>query len=726
MGYLALPSTNSFSSHGLEKHTLTCLSSASGKLLILLIDIDRWSQTLHVTSACSVSNLPSSFSTPHPAPHLGRSQTLRTVYKGVVESPLIEEFLDCDRLCSDSDGDTSSSVSSRRPSLKRLHINIDMTSAQYLTPGPHHSERIDGLPRPTVCSRGDLTVSYSSPELDPYSATSGVSSFNYPAAADPSLLTPVSSAGSPPLLHKAPTKPMRSYRPSQSSAPGSQVPTPPSTANLYYNGYDVNATSQASSPMTVNPAATEAGHFDMTPYIAHSPPASQHPSSPKAEIPPPIHPYLGHFTVSGANDGETTHHSLHEYHPYSVEVGSSSVFLGQQHVPVGTPHHMHHRMPSDGQAPVLSQPQPSQYRPPSAPRIGSIEDLRGPAVLLGSYPSHLSLSPERKPQPRKKFSSARKQSRNTPKATPQTVSNGLSAANGQFDEDETEELTLRDDAPEDDKYLFQLRKQFLSEKGKGMWEEMKAKYSEKHQGNWEKAALQMKVSRAVAKYGEWPKREIERLLEAHRYIEERRYQLILARMKENGGCRVWDWKPQHIEAMLVKLGMEEPTIDEKTGSRRRRNKVARRRASPQNGGGTPHHAAVMGEWQHNALGLHAAFPGHPHHAAQAAAAARQASFDGVIPDDASVAPTFTSEQENEYLDQIFNKPVKAERDLSPEAMELAYDDGGNNNNNNSNNSNNHNGRASQASGVTHREPSQAQQRSERVARQACEQLMHQQ
>ena len=66
-------------------------------------------------------------------------------------------------------------------------------------------------------------------------------------------------------------------------------------------------------------------------------------------------------------------------------------------------------------------------------------------------------------------------------------------------------------AADDDKYLFELRKEFISEKGKGMWEEMKAKYSEKHQGNWEKAALQMKVSRAVAKFGVWPKREVSHL-----------------------------------------------------------------------------------------------------------------------------------------------------------------------------------------------------------------------
>ncbi len=170
-------------------------------------------------------------------------------------------------------------------------------------------------------------------------------------------------------------------------------------------------------------------------------------------------------------------------------------------------------------------------------------------------------------------------------------------------------------------------------------------------------------------------------------------------MKDNGGCRVWDWKPQHVEAMLVKLGMEEATVDEKTGTRRRKSKAARRRAS-QNG---HHHPAnVMNDWS-NGLGLHPAFQSHAHHVA-AAAAARQASFE-MMSDDASIAPTFTSEQEEEYLNQIFNKPVKAESSLSPEIMELNYEDDGS-------------GRPPTRDLNHHH--------SERVARQACEQMMQQQ
>ena len=197
-------------------------------------------------------------------------------------------------------------------------------------------------------------------------------------------------------------------------------------------------------------------------------------------------------------------------------------------------------------------------------------------------------------------------------------------------------------------------------------------------------------------------------MEAHKYYEEKRYQLILSRMKENGGCKVWDWKPQHIEAMLVKMGKEEAAVDEKTGTRRRKNKVARRRGDSQNGGHHHHHnpSSVMNDWS-NGLGLHPAFQGHGHHVSHAAAA-RQASFE-MMSDDASIAPTFSSEQENEYLDQIFsnnNSKVKSEGSLSPELMELSYTDD---------------------DGASQPAPRDVgQHHSERVARQACEQMMQQQ
>ncbi|KAJ4296990.1 hypothetical protein N0V88_003906 [Collariella sp. IMI 366227] len=415
---------------------------------------------------------------------------------------------------------------------------------------------------------------------------------------------------------------------------------------MFYNDY--HPSSQSPSPMTVNPAATEGGHFGMSNYVTQPSPVNHHhhhhPSSPKTDLPPPIDPYLGHFTVSGVNEEVTHHNPLMDYNPYPVPVAPPGSYMDSD---------LHHRMPPSGPAPVLSHPHPSQYRHQPA---GAIEDLRGNPAIMGvnPYQPRGSLSPSRRTQPRKKPS--RKQFR-TPKAAQHLGSD----AHGHFGHDEEEEeLTLRSDAPEDDKYLFQLRNKYISEKGKGMWEEMKTEYSKKHSGNWEKAALQMKVSRAVAKYGEWPERERQRLREAFEYFEEKRYQFIIARMKESGGCRVWDWKPQHIETQLVKMGLEEENINEKTGTRRRR-KMARRQANAQNGGHT-----AMNDWPNGLRLNHPGFHGHAQHVA-----AQTAHLMG---DEYGAPPSLTPGREDALVDQIFNRTT-LERSISPEgSMEgFSYD-----------------------------------------------------
>lgn len=153
-------------------------------------------------------------------------------------------------------------------------------------------------------------------------------------------------------------------------------------------------------------------------------------------------------------------------------------------------------------------------------------------------------------------------------------------------------------------------------------------------------------------------------------------------MKELGGCRVWDWKPQQIEAMLVKLGLEERTIDERTGTRRRRKNAVRRQASPQNG--VHQHAGVMGDWT-NGLGLHshAPFHGHAHaHHVATTAATMSRPYDTMMADEggntaaaASTAPpAYTSDQENEYLDQIFGRAdARCSSLSSDESMEVMYE-----------------------------------------------------
>ena len=55
-----------------------------------------------------------------------------------------------------------------------------MVSTHYLSPGPHHTDRIqaDSLRDSTSCSSGASTGAYTTPELDPYSAVRLVKPFS--------------------------------------------------------------------------------------------------------------------------------------------------------------------------------------------------------------------------------------------------------------------------------------------------------------------------------------------------------------------------------------------------------------------------------------------------------------------------------------------------------------------------------------------------------------------
>ena len=447
-------------------------------------------------------------------------------------SPFIDSLED-DRFDPDSEDDYIATSSICTP-FQHLQFHLDMTSPQYLTPSTHHPKRLRvrglTLPGSTACPSGPHTVAYSPPELDlgpfsvcfkvpsdcythlPIGQVSGISSFNYPATVDTTLLTPISGSESPPL-NQMPSPKTEDYT-SQSAMSLHAVPTPPHTGRTYYSPYE----SQDSPSMSGLPSVTEAHQFNQSSaYMASNP---HHAISPKPEFPPgPSDPYLGSYSVSTSHGGEVSQHPFPEYpHFPGVEVDPASGYMYRTQQPHpnihGSP--MDHRMAFNGQAPQLTHPNHSQYRPQTTPRIAGFDELRGdPTMFLSQYPSHTpTIAPsKRKRQEKSKTSKPGKASSRTSKESPRPGYTDGSAAY-QEGEGNKEELILHDDAPEDDKFLFQLRKEHISEKGKGMWEEMKAKYSERHQGNWEKAALQMKISRAVAKFGVWPEQEVsfERLV----------------------------------------------------------------------------------------------------------------------------------------------------------------------------------------------------------------------
>lgn len=190
---------------------------------------------------------------------------------------------------------------------------------------------------------------------------------------------------------------------------------------------------------------------------------------------------------------------------------------------------------------------------------------------------------------------------------------------------------------------------------------------------------------------------------------------MLQRLKETGGAVCWEWKSEHIETRLVQKGLVEPKPDDK--GNRRRKKILRRRDSSQ-----PHYpplqGAVGGDWN-NALGLQAA----------ALTGPMNSQFD-VISNGGSVQPPQlpTADETEEVIDCLFGPgdfKTEAESSMSPDAMSLAYHDdeaGGGDVSAAIGSALNAEGRATR---LVSNQPhgNLLQQHSERVARQACEQLM---
>ncbi|KAL1854897.1 hypothetical protein VTK73DRAFT_8651 [Phialemonium thermophilum] len=546
-----------------------------------------------------------------------------------------------------------------------MHIQAHTTEGLYLVDTHYQSGLRPEAVTSTSSSEQSVILSYNGHDLTPYSV---VSSFNYPAVEDSSLLTPVSNAASPPLPNR------KGMQYASHSASRTQQPTPPNTSAMYYS-YDINASSQSSSPLTLHPQAAE-NAFEMTSFQGqcHSPNDTQHPS-PKDEVPPPIgQPYLGSYRVSGT--GNETNDSFGDYSNFTG-LESSYLTRDQAPDPVSGPQ-LH--VPIDGtavpQAPVLSQPHPEQYRQSQTVGLGDYPDglAHHRAHVHGNSQPGVSSSPGRRRQPGQSQEQPRKLKqprRRIPRsgtsrvqtAKPETVIQVNETM--PVDAEQHPPLTLRSNAPAEDRFLFDLRQKYNGEKGKGMWEDIAAEYAKKYPP-MEKAALQMKISRAVAKYGEWPEQETNALMDAYKYDEETRYERLLDAMKRRGGGKAWDWKPAHIEAKLVTLGLEEPNVDERTNTRRRKRAAQRRRENLQG----LQNLSMISNWPSvPQQSLHPSLSFHP---------MRQMPGFEVPGDQNLLAPSFTEEQNSKIVDEIWNmRYTKTQLDpgtSNSDAMGMAYGD----------------------------------------------------
>ncbi|KAJ9152043.1 hypothetical protein NKR23_g2725 [Pleurostoma richardsiae] len=525
-----------------------------------------------------------------------------------------------------------------------------MTNSQYLQSGGRYPERMQvdtSLPRGACTSVPQPTVAYQAQQD----------------------LTP-SSARQP--------KAMNSYHPSHAAS--SQQPTPPDTSRMYYP-YDMHTASQASSPLTVQPQVTE-GHYAVPSFIGQSP---------KDSVPPPMQPYYGMFGVSDTNEQDDTQlHGIPEYRSYIPSMDVDPGFMLQQQMPVSGSRALHRSIGASSHPPLLSQPNPSEFRPQ---RGLGIDNMRETSVLAArsapSFAADTSPGHSRKAATKRRPASRRPSGKRAPMG-PSLSSNGSAATKL---DSLVEELQLRPDAKPDDKFVFELRKKYDGEKGKGMWCEIQKDYEKQFGQRVEREKLQMQVSRAVLKYAVWPKAEEEILLEAFQKANDEFSQRVLSFMKDMGGCKSWEWKPAHIELKLVQLGMLEPTIDEQSKVRRRKRAAARRRSNAQ-----PQQAQQqLTEWQYHLGG---------------APLMRRPSME----DDMSAGPTFTPEQEDEIAEEIMRtRPFDLEDSpitASEESMDMDCSGNG--------------PHIESKVAIKGLPQNNGRQQSKRVAILACEQMMHEQ
>jgi hypothetical protein len=322
---------------------------------------------------------------------------------------------------------------------------------------------------------------------------STVSSFNYPARTDTTLLTPASSSSSPNLQRKDFDRGVSHLQPRQYVAP--QEVTPPATNSRWFAPIDFATTSQTSSPITLSVESSEAS-FDMS-YL---PPSHSPRHSVDDNIPPPHDPYTGHYGVSGGSPPDEPHPFTHYGYASStqpvlhVDPGllgrvSQSPTVPMAPIPFGT------HLLSSGMATPDSSVAPYTRMPPLSAHSGrnSTRSL-APGFIQPSIANGVNGNAK-----------IHKTKRSRPKSRSRARTASI-APPPQSLEPDTEQLTLQDDCPPEDRELFQLRLKHQGAKGQ-MWQAISAEYAENH-GELKTPALQMKVSRAVMRYGIWPTREV--------------------------------------------------------------------------------------------------------------------------------------------------------------------------------------------------------------------------
>ncbi|KAM0329361.1 hypothetical protein ACHAQA_004667 [Verticillium albo-atrum] len=375
--------------------------------------------------------------------------------------------------------------------------------------------------------------------------------------------------------------------------------------------YDMSTapSSQAASPMTMQPPTTE-GQFDMNNYILSEPPQNHHHH--KEDIPEPPEPYFGSFGVSTtepesvtapaqqmhnhayylpADMGQHQHHHHHQHHMNTTLAPSVLAVKPEEEIDMDmSRHHMpRHIMPSHGDAPILAQPHPNNFRSPQY-RSPSNDDMRMMPNSNYQLPAPIGSLQIRRGQPPAPRVAKRARVRGRQSAQLTSGRDGSrdkeSSRNTACPPDHvnSEPLGFKEGMPDTDRFLFELRNKYSDNKGKGMWDPITREYNERFKTQFDRAALQMKVSRAKSKWIQWHEKDDAVLIEAARQVEQQYYRQVHMKFKELGGNPQADFNVGNIEMRMVELGlsnvwMEAWKGDAKTNTRRRRKLNERQRGS---------------------------------------------------------------------------------------------------------------------------------------------------
>lgn len=557
----------------------------------------------------------------------------------------------------------------------RALINM-ASSPQYLAHGAHDQVGTNTPTLPDGSCPGEPTTVSAYPDPDHiYSSVS--SAFDPPTVVDDdNLLTPVSSAASPPLHQRS--KVQSPYHQPQDSPQCPQQPTPPNTSTMYpYSDY-VNSTSQASSPMPVQATVTQAPHDILRAYIQNSPGHEE-------TIPPPQSaPYFGHYSASSVSVGTEPDGLPSCYitdvigeNPYGLMRGLPDIHSGS---------YTHRPLAPN----MLQQPQQSQYRRDVLPisRLSPASYGRPPPVQAKRHPS-------RKPSARK--ARVKKEQSTSPPAMTQPFLFEDASRGGEPVAPE-EDVSLDHKAPADLRRLWTIRQKWFARKGHGMWENIirdflgaeEADALSEDKRTQVKANLQMKIHRGVLRHGIWPARNKAALLRAYARWEENRYneifRIFMEELQNEGQAPAYEWKSVHVEAELVKEGLEQKQREPSKARRRRVQVPARHRAA---GGHSSSHTKASSVHQQQRLpAMFDLTPGFGHYPSQHYGhhqyhpygvggghkrdmSAGSSSYDMLVEQlNAQPQPPLTDEQHEQLIDECLERtPFETDPDPAMAVLE---------------------------------------------------------